>query len=90
MGVKNHMKKTDLLFVIPPYHRRKGSGVLFPLGIEAIMACLEERGITFEYVDCTQIVQTLYSNDLIELEKRLTAELDRYDPILTGSHARLG
>ena len=84
MGVKNHMKKTDLLFVIPPYHRRKGSGVLFPLGIEAIMACLEERGITFEYVDCTQIVQTLYSNDLIELEKRLTAELDRYDPILTG------
>ncbi len=82
--MKSHMKKTDLLFVIPPYHRRKGSGALFPLGIGAIMACLEERGITFEYVDCTQIVQTLYPEDLAELKRRLTDELDQYDPVLVG------
>lgn len=78
------MKKTDLLFVIPPYHRRNGSGSLFPLGIGAIMACLEERGITFEYIDCTQIVQTLWPDDLKELERKLSFELKHYNPLLVG------
>ena len=84
MNPKTKMRMSDLLFVIPPYHRRTGSGVLFPLGIGAIMACLEDRGFTFDYIDCTQFVETLNPKDLVELEQRLTLELRNYNPVLIG------
>ena len=34
-------RKTDILFVISPYHKRNGSGSIFPLGISSIIAYLE-------------------------------------------------
>ena len=48
------------------------------------MSCLEKRKITFDYVDCTQIIQTLNPEDLSELEQKLQMELGHYEPSLVG------
>ena len=83
--MNNLEKKTiDVLFIIPPYHKRNGSGLLFPLGISYIIAYLEQRGITYDYIDCTQIIDTLKDEDLLLLENRLTFRLEQYSPQLVG------
>ena len=77
-------KKTDILFIIPPYHKRHGSGSLFPLGISSIIACLEQKDYTYEYIDCTRIVSSLNDEDLRLLDEKLKQELLRFDPRLVG------
>lgn len=77
-------KEVDILFVIPPYHKRNGSGSLFPLGISAIMACLEEKNYSFDYINCPEIIDTLYPEDLLRLEGKLRETLIKFDPILVG------
>lgn len=77
-------KEIDILFVIPPYHKRNGSGSLFPLGISAIMACLEEKQYSFDYINCTDIIDTLYPEALQQLEVQLREILKNYNPILVG------
>ena len=78
------VKDVDILFVIPPYHKRNGSGSLFPLGISSIIACLETYQMVYDYIDCTQIIDTLWPKDLCKLEKVLRNELKRYHPCLVG------
>lgn len=77
-------KDIDVLFVIPPYHKRNGSGSLFPLGTGAIMACLEQRRLTYGYINCPQIIDTLFPDDLQKLEVELKEALSHYNPILVG------
>lgn len=74
----------DILFIIPPFHRRNGSGSIFPLGTGAIMACLETNHMTYDYIDCTQIIDTLWPNNLRILEEYLRDELKHYNPLLIG------
>lgn len=80
------MEKTevDILFIIPPYHKRNGSGSMFPLGISAIIACLEEQSFTYDYINCPQIIETLLPEDLQLLEEELRKRLIRYNPVLVG------
>ena len=82
--VRVSKKEIDVLFIIPPYHKRNGSGSVFPLGIEAIMSCLEARHMTFDYIDCTQIIDTLWPSDLLKLEENLGNKLKYYNPLLIG------
>lgn len=77
-------KQVDILFVIPPYHKRNGSGSLFPLGIGAIMAYLDKQGMTYDYIDCSQMIDTLYPEDLRKLELELHKALKHYEPSLVG------
>ena len=82
---KRKMKKDiDILFVIPPYHKRNGSGSLFPLGTGAIMACLEQQNMSYGYIDCPQMIDSLYPHDLQRLEEMLKEKLSLYNPILVG------
>lgn len=77
-------KKIDILFVIPPYHHRNGSGFFFPLGISSIIACLEMRNLTWDYIDCVEIVRTLTNNSLKQLEIKLEDKLKKYHPQIVG------
>lgn len=77
-------RKTDILFVIPPYHKRNGSGSIFPLGISSIIAYLEAKGYTYEYVDCAQIINTLRDEDLSILDNKLPSILEKCSPLLVG------
>jgi radical SAM superfamily enzyme YgiQ (UPF0313 family) len=77
-------EKIDVLFVIPPYHHRIGSGSFFPLGISSIIACLEESGYTWAYIDCTRIIDSLDDLSLGELDYIFPEQLKHYDPIIVG------
>ena len=77
-------KKTDILFIIPPYHKRHGSGSIFPLGISSIIACLEQKNYTYDYIDCTRIISSLDDGDLRVLDLELKQALLRFDPKLVG------
>lgn len=81
---KTTEKEIDVLFIIPPYHRRNGSGSLFPLGIGSIMASLDEKCMTYDYIDCTQIIDTLWPADLQKLEDTLNLKLTGYKTGLVG------
>lgn len=81
---KTSEKEIDILFVIPPYHRRNGSGSLFPLGIGSIMASLDKKCMTYDYIDCTQIIDTLWPEDLLKLEDMLTLKIAGYRTSLVG------
>ena len=81
---KTSEKEIDILFVIPPYHRRNGSGSLFPLGIGSIMASLDKKCMTYDYIDCTQIIDTLWPEDLLKLEDKLTLKIAGYRTSLVG------
>lgn len=77
-------KKIDVLFIIPPYHHRRGSGSFFPLGISSIISCLEERGFTWDYIDCTKMIESLREESLKQLEEKLSNQLKDYAPLLVG------
>lgn len=80
----NKLRDIDILFIIPPFHRRNGSGLLFPLGIGAIMSCLDKQNLTYDYIDCTQIIDTLFPEDLTNLETILNNTMQKYNPLLVG------
>lgn len=81
---KPKKKKIDILFVLPPYHRRNGSGAMFPLGIGSIMAFLEKENTSYDFIDCTEIIETLDEENLLLLNRALKKELQRFDPCLVG------
>ena len=77
-------KKTDILFIVPPYHKRNGSGSMFPLGISSIIACLEKQQLTYEIVDCTQVIESLGEKELEQLREYLDRVLQTYEPLVVG------
>ena len=77
-------KKTDILFIIPPYHKRNGSGSMFPLGVSSIIACLEKQQLTYEIIDCTQVIESLGGKELEKLGGYLDCVLLTYEPLVVG------
>ena len=41
-------------FIVPPYHKRRGSSTIFPLGIGYLVSCLSMHGIESRILDLTQ------------------------------------
>lgn len=78
------MKKTDLLLINPPFHRRNGSGSIFPLGLGYIIANLNKHGISCEVIDCTQIISSYDEEELEKLSMVLSEKLKEFDPVLVG------
>ena len=50
-GVKMNKKKVDLLLINPPFHRRNGSGSIFPLGLGYIIAAAKKEGYTCDVIN---------------------------------------
>lgn len=48
------------------------------------MTCLEQRKLTYGYINCQQIIDTLFPDDLQKLEVELKKTLSQYNPILVG------
>lgn len=78
------MKKIDLLLINPPFHRRNGSGTIFPLGLGYIISAVKQEGFAYKVIDCTQIISTYKKEDLYTLRENLIGELKGYSPLLVG------
>lgn len=50
------MKNVDLLLINPPFHRRNGSGTIFPLGLGYILAAVNINGLTSDVIDCSHVI----------------------------------
>lgn len=78
------MKNVDLLLINPPFHRRNGSGVIFPLGLGYILASVNENGFTSDVIDCSHVISTYEPDNLCKLEEYLRVRLRDYIPVLIG------
>ncbi len=78
------MISVDILFIIPPFHRRNGGGKIFPMGIGYIISSLEREGYSWEIINCTEIVDSCYDEDLNILEKKLWEIISKYSPVVIG------
>ena len=78
------MKNVDLLLINPPFHRRNGSGTIFPLGLGYIISSVKQEGFTYKAIDCTQMISTYKEDDLCILRENLINELKEYNPLLVG------
>lgn len=84
IGAVDIMNSVDILFIIPPFHRRNGSGKIFPMGIGYIISFLEREGYSWEIVNCTEIVDSCYEEDLNILEKNLCEIIGKFSPLVIG------
>ncbi len=75
---------TDLLLINPPFHKRHGSSSMFPMGLGYIISAIKAEGFSYAVIDCTQIISSLYEEDLDILSKELRKRLSQYDPMLIG------
>lgn len=78
------MKTPDILFIIPPFHRRSGGGRFFPLGIGYIISDIEEYNYTWDAVNCSELINSFFTEDLRGLECSLKKILPQYEPLLIG------
>ena len=78
------MKYIDLLLINPPFHRRNGSGSIFPLGLGYIISSVKENGFSFDIIDCSRIISSYRKEDLNRLSQFLKDELKEYNPNLVG------
>lgn len=78
------MKNVDLLLINPPFHRRNGSGVIFPLGLGYILSSVNENGFTSGIIECSHVVSTYEPDSLCRLKEYLQIKLRDYIPILIG------
>lgn len=75
---------TDLLLINPPFHKRYGSSSMFPMGLGYIISAIQAEGFSYTVIDCTQIISSLYEEDLDVLSKELRRRLSQYKPMLIG------
>lgn len=75
---------TDLLLINPPFHKRHGSSSMFPMGLGYIISAIKAKGFSYTVIDCTQIISSLYKEDLDVLSEELRQRLSQYEPMLIG------
>lgn len=78
------MKCVNLLLINPPFHRRNGSGSIFPLGLGYILSAVQEKGFSCDVVDCSRVISSYRKDDLYRLSLFLKNELKGYNPNLVG------
>lgn len=78
------MKCIDLLLINPPFHRRNGSGSIFPLGLGYILSAVQESDFTCDVIDCSRVISSYGKDDLYRLRQFLKDELKDYKPDLVG------
>ena len=75
--------KVDLLIINPPFHRRNGGGIVFPLGLEYILASIQ-KNYTYDVINCPVILSRLDHVSLNKFEDELRRILKKYEPMLVG------
>ena len=78
------MKSVDVLFIIPPFHRRNGGGKIFPMGIGYLISSVKSKGYSWGVVNCTEIIESCYEEDMRFLHKELSEKLKEWNPMLIG------
>lgn len=77
-------KKVDLLLINPPFHRRNGSGSIFPLGLGYIIAAAKKEGYTCDVINGYSMIDSYANESLSDFEIKLQNLLETYDPVLVG------
>lgn len=78
------MENCDLLLINPPFHKRNGSGNIFPLGLGYLYASAKKSGYSVCIIDCTDIISSFESVNLDVLKEDLVIRLLKYAPKLIG------
>lgn len=76
------MEKVDLLLINPFYHKRNGSGAIFPLGLGYISKKLRDNGFSVKIIDCALYFKTL--NELPEFLQWFRIKISKIDPYIIG------
>ena len=74
----------DILFIIPPFHMRNGGGSFFPLGLGYIISQVNLLGYSWDVVNCTEQIQSFFTEDFEKLSISLTEILSSYNPTVIG------
>jgi anaerobic magnesium-protoporphyrin IX monomethyl ester cyclase len=72
--------RTDMVLIHPPYHRRLGSGRVFPLGLGYLASAAEDRGFTVEIIDCPIRFASLRQSNMDQLAAWLADKLTAIRP----------
>ena len=78
----NKIEECDVLFINPPYQRRKGSGVTIPLGLGYLASYLRLRRFTPTIFDCAPFFDSLDDQSLKKLNLWLLDRLSKIKPRL--------
>lgn len=71
-------KKVDLLLINPPFHRRNGSGSIFPLGLGYIIAAAKKEGYTCDVINGYSMIDSYANESLSDFEIKLQNLLETY------------
>ena len=77
-------RNVDILFIIPPFHMRNGGGSFFPLGLGYIISEVDLCGYSWDVVNCTEQIQSFFTEDLEKLSENLKQVLSNYNPTVIG------
>lgn len=80
----NERKKVDLLLINPPFHRRNGSGTIFPLGLGYLISAAKGEGYTCDIINGYSMIDSYAESDLSHFAKNLQDALKTYEPVLVG------
>lgn len=72
----------DVLLIHPPYHRRRGSGCVFPVGLGYLAAAAEATGYRAAIVDCAPHFSSLSHDSLSNVKKWLAERIAANPPRL--------
>lgn len=78
------MKVVDILLIIPPFHMRNGGSHFFPLGTGYIISSLQKMQLSYDVINCTEIIRSFYETDLVYLAGKLEERLREYHPCVIG------
>lgn len=71
---------TDLLLIHPPYHRRRGSGTVFPIGLGYLSAAAQDAGFNVSVLDCALHFESLDSKLMGDLSHWLVRHITDINP----------
>lgn len=74
----------DILFIIPPFHMRNGGGSFFPLGLGYIISEVDLSGYSWGVINCSELIQSFFTDDLKKLYSSLKGILLNYNPTVIG------
>lgn len=75
-------RENDIIIIHPPHHRRKGSGLVQPIGLAYLASSIIMQGFTVKVIDCAKMISKLDSDSLKELNKKLHNEIAESPPKL--------
>lgn len=80
----NERKKVDLLLINPPFHKRNGSGTIFPLGLGYLISAAKEEGYTWDVINGYSMIDSYAESELNRFSRSLKDALKAYEPVLVG------